>query len=115
MGLQDKPSDPVAVASREASAHFYDDMERRLGKADYLAGSYSFADIAFYMAQLFGARMGAGMTDATPGLLAWRDRRRRPSRNATSRARCSRGCEAQPRQKAGLGADLPVPSPCGEG
>ena len=37
-------------------------------------GPYSFADIAFYMAQLFGARMGAGMTDATPGLLAWRDR-----------------------------------------
>lgn len=74
MGLQDSPGDPVAVASREASARFYDDMETLLGKADYLAGSYSFADIAFYMAQLFGARMGAGMTDATPNLLLWRDR-----------------------------------------
>ncbi|MDF2812183.1 MAG: hypothetical protein K0S56_3214 [Microvirga sp.] len=74
MGLQDSPGDPVAVASREASARFYDEMETRLGKADYLAGSYSFADIAFYMAQLFGARMGAGMTDATPNLLLWRDR-----------------------------------------
>lgn len=74
MGLQDSPGDPVAVASREASARFYDEMETRLGKADYLAGSYSFADIAFYMAQLFGARMGAGMTEATPNLLLWRDR-----------------------------------------
>ena len=33
-----------------------------------------FADIAFYMAQLFGARMGAPITDATPKLLRWRDR-----------------------------------------
>ena len=41
---------------------------------DYLAGPYSFADIAFYMAQLFGARMGAPMTDATPLLLRWRER-----------------------------------------
>lgn len=74
MGLQDSPGDPAAVAAREASQRFYRDMEHRLGGGDYLAGSYSFADIAFYMAQLFGARMGAEMTDATPSLLTWRDR-----------------------------------------
>jgi glutathione S-transferase len=34
----------------------------------------SFADIAFYMAQLFGDRMGEPMTDATPRLLNWRAR-----------------------------------------
>jgi glutathione S-transferase len=74
MGLQDKPDDPAAVAAREASARYYDEMERGLGRADYLAGSYSFADIAFYMAQLFAARMGAPMTQATPKLLEWRKR-----------------------------------------
>jgi glutathione S-transferase len=49
-------------------------MEEVLGARNYLAGDYSFADIAFYMAQLFGARKGAPMTDETPRLLAWRAR-----------------------------------------
>jgi glutathione S-transferase len=40
----------------------------------WLAGDFSYADIAFYMAQLFGARMTAPMTDAHPRLQAWRDR-----------------------------------------
>jgi len=74
MGLQNTPDDPVAVEARAASATFYDEMERALGAAQWLAGSYSYADIAFYMAQLFGARMGAPMGEAHPRLLAWRDR-----------------------------------------
>lgn len=74
MGLQDRREDPVAVAARAESARYYDGMEGQLGAAPFLAGSYSFADIAFYMAQLFAARMGAPMTEATPGLLAWRRR-----------------------------------------
>jgi glutathione S-transferase len=74
MGLQDKPQDPAAVAAREASARFYDEMEKLLASGDYLAGPYSYADIAFYMAQLFGERMGAKMTEATPKLMAWRGR-----------------------------------------
>jgi glutathione S-transferase len=45
-----------------------------LAGKEYLAGAYSFADIAFYMAQLFGARKGAPMTLETPQLLDWRDR-----------------------------------------
>ena len=49
-------------------------MERTLGTREFLAGTYSFADIAFYMAQLFGERKGAPMTSETPRLLAWRDR-----------------------------------------
>ena len=32
------------------------------------------ADIAFDMAQFFGERMGAHLTDSTPLVLAWRDR-----------------------------------------
>jgi glutathione S-transferase len=37
-------------------------------------GDFSFADIAFYMAQLFGERMGAPLDGLTPKLLAWRAR-----------------------------------------
>jgi glutathione S-transferase len=74
MGLQDKPQDPAAVAARDVSARFYAEMEELLAGKDYLAGPYSYADIAFYMAQLFGERMGARMTAATPKLTAWRDR-----------------------------------------
>jgi glutathione S-transferase len=74
MGLEDRPGDPAAVAAREGAARYYREMEETLGTADYLAGDYSFADIAFYMAQLFGARKGAPMTEETPRLLAWRAR-----------------------------------------
>lgn len=80
MGLQDRLDDPAAVAACAASAHFYTEMEAQLGEAEFLAGTFSFADIAFYMAQLFAARMSAPMTAATPKLLAWRERMtKRPS------------------------------------
>jgi len=74
MSLQGTPEDPAAIAAREASARFYEGLEAQLGDQPFLAGAYSYADIAFYMAQLFGARMGAPMTQATPKLCAWRDR-----------------------------------------
>ncbi len=74
MGLQGTPDDPAAIVARDGAARFYDEMEHILGEQEWLAGSYSYADIAFYMAQLFGARMGAPMTDAHPKLHAWRDR-----------------------------------------
>jgi glutathione S-transferase len=74
MGLQQAPADPAAIAAREAATRFYDEMEAQLRDRAFLAGGYSYADIAFYMAQLFGARMGAPMTDAHPGLQQWRDR-----------------------------------------
>lgn len=74
MGLQETPDDPAAIAARDASARYYQEMETVLADQAYLAGPYSYADIAFYMAQLFGARMGAAMTASTPRLLQWRDR-----------------------------------------
>ena len=74
MGLQGTPDDPAAVEARAAALAFYDDREKAMGGEEWLAGSYSYADIAFYMAQIFGARMGAPMTDAHPELQAWRDR-----------------------------------------
>ncbi|MDP2330623.1 MAG: glutathione S-transferase family protein [Reyranella sp.] len=66
--------DSKAPRAREAAARFYDEMERTLADREWLAGSYSYADIAFYMAQLFGDRMGAPMSDAHPRLQAWRER-----------------------------------------
>jgi glutathione S-transferase len=74
MGLQADPGHPDAVAARAGAARDYEEMEQLLAQREYLAGVYTFADIAFYMAQLFGARMGAGMNAATPKLLEWRER-----------------------------------------
>ncbi len=74
MGLQGRPGDPAAVAARDACAAFYRRMEAALGAGDFLAGPFTAADIAFFMAQLFGARMGAPMTATTPALLRWRTR-----------------------------------------
>jgi glutathione S-transferase len=73
MGLQDQLQDPVAMAAIAACTRYYRDMEEQLAGRNWLAGPYSFADIAFYMAQLFGARMGAPMGEGTPRLLAWRE------------------------------------------
>jgi glutathione S-transferase len=74
MGLQGTPDDPAAVEARTAALAFYDGMETAMAGKEWLADSYSYADIAFYMAQIFGDRMGAPMTDAHPNLLRWRDR-----------------------------------------
>jgi glutathione S-transferase len=74
MSLQETPDDPAAIEARDAAAAFYQEMEVLFANREFLAYSYSFADIAFYMAQLFGARMGAPMTEAVPRLLQWRDR-----------------------------------------
>jgi len=74
MGLQATPDDPAAVEARAAAASFYDEREKGLGSGEWLADSYTYADIALYMAQLFGERMGAPMTDAHPRLKAWRAR-----------------------------------------
>jgi glutathione S-transferase len=74
MGLQATPQDPAAVEARAAAAVYYDEMERQTAGKEWLAGSYSYADIAFYMAQLFGERMGAPLTAAHPRLEEWRER-----------------------------------------
>ena len=74
MGLQATPDDPAAVEARAAARAFYDGMEKAIADKEWLAGSYSYADIAFYMAQIFGDRMGAPMTHAHAKLQAWRDR-----------------------------------------
>jgi glutathione S-transferase len=74
MGLQENLAGEPAVAAIAAAARYYLEMEAQLQGRDFLGGSYSFADIAFYMAALFGERQGAPLTPATPRLLEWRDR-----------------------------------------
>ena len=74
MGFNPGSDDPAAVAARAAAAHYHGLMEARLQGRDWLADQYSYADIAFYMAALFGERMGAPLTEAHPRLKAWRDR-----------------------------------------
>jgi glutathione S-transferase len=73
-GLEDRPDDPVAVAARAKAAEHYAEMEARLDGRDFLAGPFTYADIALFMAQFYGERKGAVMTAATPRLLAWRAR-----------------------------------------
>jgi glutathione S-transferase len=74
MGLEATPNDAAAIAARDAAARFHDEMEARLATRQYLVGEFTYADIAFFMAQLFGERKGAVMTATTPRLLAWRVR-----------------------------------------
>lgn len=74
MGLQDRLDDPQAIAALQGARDFYRYLEPLLGGQDYVFGDFSNADIALYMAMLFGERMSAPLTPATPKLLAWRDR-----------------------------------------
>jgi glutathione S-transferase len=74
MGLQENLEDAPAISSIRAATAYYLEMEQLLTTRTWLAGSYSFADISFYMAALFGERQNAPVTAATPKLLKWRAR-----------------------------------------
>lgn len=84
MGLQATPEDPAAIAARKGAADFYAATETLLGDGrQWLAGAqYTYADIAFFMAQIFGDRMGAPVPAEATRLIAWRERmcRRAPVR-----------------------------------
>lgn len=72
--LQDAMHSAPALAACAACARHYEAMEALLAERAHLAGDYSYADIALYMAQVFAERKGAVMTGATPRLMAWRER-----------------------------------------
>ena len=74
MGLQNNLGDPQAVAAIAGARDFYTRLEKLLSGREFMMNTFSFADIALYMAMLFGERLGAPLTPATPLLLAWRDR-----------------------------------------
>jgi len=75
MGLQDELHGEPAQAAIAAATAYYGQLELSLQQSDWLAGpAYSYADIAFFMAAIFGERMGAPIPATTPRLLAWRER-----------------------------------------
>lgn len=75
MVLQDRLQEQPAQAAIGAARAFYESLESRLtDDRVWLLGAFSYADIAFYMAALFGERQGATLTPDTPRLMAWRDR-----------------------------------------
>ncbi len=74
MGLQEHLGETAAQEAIAQVQRYYVETDAALEGRNYLAGEYTYADIAFYMAQIFAARLGAPMSAATPRLLAWRDR-----------------------------------------
>ncbi len=73
MGLQNDLNGEAAMSARKGALAFYDEFEAVLQDKSFLAGTYSYADIAFFMAQVFAERLGAPMTAATPKLMTWRE------------------------------------------
>jgi glutathione S-transferase len=77
MGMRAKP-DPVDspewIKAREGIEAYYAKMEILLANRQFLAGPYTYADIAFYMAQFFAARHTVPMQAQHANLLAWRKR-----------------------------------------
>jgi glutathione S-transferase len=65
---------PDWIKAREGIENYYARMESLLEHRLYLAGAFSFADIAFYMAQFFAARHTVPMGTQYLNLLAWRRR-----------------------------------------
>jgi glutathione S-transferase len=77
MGLRANP-DPIDspdwIKARAGITAYYQTMESLLGGREYVAGPFTFADIAFYMAQFFAARHTVPMLQEQTNLLAWRRR-----------------------------------------
>ena len=74
MGLQHDLAGPDATAARAGAAAFHQQIEALLADRQFLAGDFGYADIAFFMAQLFGERLGAPFDGSMPRLAAWRGR-----------------------------------------
>ena len=77
MNLRGNPDPVDAPEWKQAQAGieaYYLAMEALLRDREYLAAQFSYADIAFYMAQFFAARHTVPMTAKHPNLLAWRKR-----------------------------------------
>ncbi len=74
MGVQEAIEGRYAQEAIAISRAYYVQIEKRLCDKLFLAGDYCFADIAFFMAQIFGERMGAALTDETPRVAEWRTR-----------------------------------------
>jgi glutathione S-transferase len=67
------PTSAEAAAARAQALEAYGEMDRALGERTWMAGVFSFADIAAYAAFLTGGFFGL-RPDGLPRLAAWRDR-----------------------------------------
>lgn len=61
-------------AARESIERYYGTIDTRLAGREYLAGTYSYADIAFFMAQFFASFLGAPPPPSLANLAGWRVR-----------------------------------------
>jgi glutathione S-transferase len=77
MGMRGNPDPVEAPEWKEARAGaetYYLGMDQLLRDREYIAGQFSYADIAFYMAQFFAARHTVPPTTEHPNIVAWRKR-----------------------------------------
>ena len=75
MPAQRRAADGSEIAAAVNAIHgYYDRMERRLGANPYLAGEFSYADIAFFMAQFFASFLGEPWREPMPNLTGWKAR-----------------------------------------
>jgi glutathione S-transferase len=63
-----------AKTAKELMLRFYEDIDRQLENRPYLSDSFSYADIAFFMAQMFAARVGVPRPSELIHLADWNDR-----------------------------------------
>ncbi|HYB98707.1 MAG TPA: glutathione S-transferase family protein [Candidatus Limnocylindrales bacterium] len=72
--LRGNASDDVVNGAIAAIQDYYAQMDARLERGDYLAGAFTYADIAFYMAQFFAGFLGQPPGEEHARLLAWKSR-----------------------------------------
>jgi len=77
------PDRGVIEPATRAIADYCARMDVALGAKEFLAGDFSYADIAFYVAQFFGGFLGAPPSDDLARLVAWK--RRMAAREAVAR------------------------------
>jgi len=65
---------PETQAALAAIADYYREMDEMLSRRDYIAGTYSYADIAFFCASYFTSFMGGVPDSDLHCLSAWRKR-----------------------------------------
>ena len=101
MGLQKELAGEPARQAIAAAQAYCQQMEALLADREWLAGPFGYADIAFYMAALFGERQGAPLTEAMPRLRDWRAR-------MTARPAVAEVAGAMTRWLHGIGRPVPA-------
>ena len=62
------------AAAQQAIASFYRKVDAGLAGREYLAGTFTYADIAFFMAQFFAGFLGCPPEGSLANLAAWKER-----------------------------------------